>query len=265
MYLLFVCYLNEETLKGKCWILCCIEGCFSFFSRNTCHLFIVLYHNETTQYLSTSLRFIFSTVTMNWASHTQNTRLWLTRLGQPIADVRRVQYFCSSCQCFVFSSCFFFFFQREQLIKHFAHLTFRDLFWTIASASITTSVTSCSQEAVDAPGHERVMNHESGVVSFHFAKFSQFSTNSLRSKSPLCGVIQCLLSLKWCIENVLFLVIQELCIKKPSFWWWAENRGYFYFLEQEKCLERWKQIKGYYFRAELWRSLGGIDSKCTCL
>lgn len=41
--------------------------------RNAC-LFIVLYHNETTQYLSTSLRFILLTVIINWTSHTYYTQ-----------------------------------------------------------------------------------------------------------------------------------------------------------------------------------------------
>lgn len=101
--------------------------------------------------------------------------------------------------------------------------------------------------------------------SFHFAKFSRLSTNPLRSKSPLCQVILCLLSLKWCIENVLFLVIQESCIKKPFFLMMSRKRVIFIFRAREVSGKIKKKIKGYYSRAELWHSLGGVDSKCTCL
>lgn len=102
-------------------------------------------------------------------------------------------------------------------------------------------------------------SHES---SFHFAKFSRLSTNPLRSKSPLCRVILCLLSLKWCIENVLFLVIQESCIKKPFFSDDEQKIGViFIFRAREVSVKIKKKFKGYYSRAELWRSLGGVDSK----
>lgn len=71
--------------------------------RNAC-LFILLYLDETTQYLLTSLRFIPSTVIMNWTSHTYDTHKRHCDVMDFTALMFRVQHFlhpfCSSCKCF---------------------------------------------------------------------------------------------------------------------------------------------------------------------
>lgn len=53
------------SLRFEYITLCCVSLAFK-----NAYLFIVLYHNETTQNLFTSLRFILFTVIMKWTSHT---------------------------------------------------------------------------------------------------------------------------------------------------------------------------------------------------
>lgn len=198
MYL-FVCYLNEETLKGECWSILHFVVQRVFF-RNACHLFIVLYHNETTQYLSTSLRFILFTVTMNWASHARNTRNSPSRRGRKTTYRSRAQgaIFLQLLSMFLYFHPFFFL--QRTIDQTFCTRNIQG-FILNHSLSINHHLRHFMlTAAVDTPTPSTWGGFGSGQTShessFHFAKFSRLSTNPLRSKSPLCRVILCLLSLK---------------------------------------------------------------------
>lgn len=181
MYL-FVCYLNEESLKGSVGVyytwLYVIRG-----FRNACHFI----HCFVSQWNNT-IPFYITKIHPLYCDH----ELGISRASHPKDDASES---CLGCNIFValvnvlyFPSFFLFFFLFQRTIDQtFCTLNVQGFIWTIASSStsrpLQTEVPSLHAHSrwwrVIARGGDVGSGRTSHESSFHFAKFSWFSTDPL--------------------------------------------------------------------------------------